>query len=154
MSVRDFDAMAERLNATTVELADGGTYVPAYVDADARVLHLWRGVRMKWAQVPFRGPISGLRVVTIQELPGYKVEPIWPPVRHAKTAEGTFASGFFDPRRRVFYRWRGRELTQLPSGVDPAAELLIPDPRDLREVPVTVVEIDPPVSAPQAAPSP
>src|SRR5688572_21235644 len=52
MSVRDFDAMAERLKVTRIELADGATYVPAYVDADAHVIYLWQGVRMRWKEVP------------------------------------------------------------------------------------------------------
>lgn len=137
MSIEKLNDMATRFAVTRVQLADGGTYVPAYIDPQGMVIYLLRPVRMKWEQVPFRGPISGLKVIPVEELTTYRIIEIVPPVRYLVRREGKVEAGYFEPKLRVFYKLRGGMPT---DRADPKVELRL-SPADLREL--TVVEIDP-----------
>jgi hypothetical protein len=64
------------------------------------------------------------------------------PLRYLRRPEGGFWIGFFEPRKRVFFRWRGQVRQQEQILFDPTWDAISPELRP--EQVLVTVDIDPP----------
>jgi hypothetical protein len=116
----------------------GLLYAPGHLDAKRRVFHRWKGVTVRFEDIPNTGPYGRTPV-----LDGSKFTVVFvdPPVWYLRLREGEYAPGYLDPEAN-FYRWRGVTLREkeLPTPFTGPGKVLTT--AQLREL--DVVEIDPP----------